>query len=437
MTATLDPSPSSTITTRTGRLRERVAGLERPLLLAGLALVALHLLDLAFSGPDTSLPGVLAIVGVPVAWAIARPRVTRPTRIVLGIVIGMLTLGFGVISHGLHVINSGPDWTDLTGVAMIVGGLLLVASGLTAIAAPRQAPRRPALGWRLAHGAGWLAAAAAFALLAVLPFAMTLMVTHAPRWAIQESSLGISHQQVAIKTPDGRELSAWYVPSRNRTAVLLSHGSGGSRERVAAHVRMLARHGYGVLSLDNPGNGESEGHSNGLGYNAQPAVDAALRWLTRRADVDPRRIAGFGTSLGAEVLLEAAARDPRLRAVVADGPTRPMDGQAVSDPALPQRAFGAIWLQAVRGVSGMREAPSLIGLMPRIAPRPVLLIAGGVGAPDEIPANRAYRDAGGATTQLWELSDAGHTGGLRAHPAAYEQRTTTFLDQALELKETP
>jgi len=69
-------------------------------------------------------------------------------------------------------------------------------------------------------------------------------------------------------------------------------------------------------------------------------------------------------------------------------------------------------------------------------PRPVLLIAGGIGAPDEIPANRAYADAGGPTTQLWELEDAGHTGGLRTHAAAYERRTTAFLDQALGLKET-
>jgi len=437
MTGTLtDPPPSVPTTAPTGRLRERLAELERPLLLAGLALVALHLLDLAFSGPDTSLPGVLAIVAVPVAWAPARPHVTRPTRLILAVVIGLLSLGFGVISHGLHVVNSGPDWTDITGVGMIAGGLLLIGAGLTAIAAPRRAPRRPALGWRLAHGAGWLAAVPVFALFAVMPFTMALRVTHAPRWAIQESSLGIPHQEVTIETADGRELAAWYVPSRNRTAVLLSHGSGGSRERVVAHARMLARHGYGVLALDNPGNGESDGHSNGLGYNAQPGVDAALRWLTRRPDVDPQRIAGFGVSLGAEVLVEAAARTPRLRAVVADGPTRPMDGERVSDPAVPERVFGAVWLQAVRGVSGMREAPSLIGLMPRIAPRPVLLIAGGVGAPDEIPANRAYRDAGGPTTQLWELADAGHTAGLRTHPTAYEQRTTTFLDRALGLKET-
>jgi uncharacterized protein len=416
--------------------RERAAGLERPFLLAGLALVTLHLLELAFSGPHTTLPGVLAIVAVPAAWALAQPRVTRPTRLVLGVLVGLLSFGFGVVSHGLHVVNSGPEWTDVTGVGMIAGGLLLVGAGLAAIAARRRPPRRPALGWRLAHGAGWLAAVPVFALFVVLPFTMALRVTHAPRWAIQESSLGIPHQEVEIETADGRELSAWYVPSRNRTAVLLSHGSGGSRERVAAHVRMLARHGYGVLALDNPGNGESEGHSNGLGYNAQPAIDAALGWLARRPDVDPHRIAGFGSSLGAEVLLEAAAGDRRLRAIVADGPTRPMDGQRVSEPGLVERAFGAVWLHAVRSVSGTREAPSLVGVMPRIAPRPVLLIAGGVGAPDEIPANRDYRDAGGPTTQLWELPDAGHTGGLRTYPAAYEQRTTAFLDRALRPKET-
>jgi hypothetical protein len=71
--------------------------------------------------------------------------------------------------------------------------------------------------------------------------------------------------------------------------------------------------------------------------------------------------------------------------------------------------------------------------MPGLAPRPVLLIAGG-RAPDEIPANRAYRDAGGRSTQLWEIADAGHTAGLRTHPAEYERRTTQFLDRALGLE---
>jgi alpha-beta hydrolase superfamily lysophospholipase len=114
----------------------------------------------------------------------------------------------------------------------------------------------------------------------VLPFVIANQITHAPRWAIDESAVGIAHREIRIVMRDGRRLSAWYVPSRNGAAVLLSHGSGGSRGRVASHVRMLARHGYGVLALDNPGNGESEG---------TPTASATTRSRpSRRASITSR-----------------------------------------------------------------------------------------------------------------------------------------------------
>ena len=70
-------------------------------------------------------------------------------------------------------------------------------------------------------------------------------------------------------------------------------------------------------------------------------------------------------------------------------------------------------------------------MMPRIAPRPVLLVAGG-GFPDEIPRLAPVpRRPAARTVQLWELPDTGHTAGLRKHPAAYERRTVGFLDRAL------
>jgi hypothetical protein len=417
---------------RRGR-RVRLARAERPLLLAGLALVAAHLLDLAFSGPDTSAFGVAAIVAVAGAWALAAPRVTRPTRVALGAVVGLLAVGFGVISHGLHVVNSGPDWRDLTGAGYIAGGLLLVAAGVAAAAAPRRTPRRSGLGWRGAHAVGWVAGAAVVAAVGVLPFAFANVTTHAPRWAIDESAVGIPHDEIRIAMRDGRRLSAWYVPSRNGAAVLLSHGSGGSRGRVAAHVRMLARHGYGVLALDNPGNGESDGHSNGLGDNAQPGIAAGVDYLARRPDVDPARIAGFGLSLGGEVMLDAAAHDHRLAAVVSDGATRPVDGDEARPKGTLEGALGWLTIRSVRAISGMKTSQSLIPMMPKIAPRPVLLVAGG-GFPDEIPASRLYRAAGGRTVALWELPDTGHTAGLRTHPAAYERRTVRFLDRALGLR---
>jgi pimeloyl-ACP methyl ester carboxylesterase len=201
---------------------------------------------------------------------------------------------------------------------------------------------------------------------------------------------------------------------------------------VTKHVEMLARHGYGVLALDLPGNGESEGHSNGLGDNAQPAVDAGLTYLSRRDDVDPDRIAGYGLSLGAEVLIEAAARDTRLKAVVADGATRPQDAEDADDPPLHERPRLWLMLQAIRGVSGMRTSTSLNPVIERIAPRPVMLVAAG-GFPQEIAANRIYQRHGGPTTELYELPEADHTGGLRARPEEYERRTTAFLDRALGL----
>jgi uncharacterized protein len=427
MTATLAPP----VPPRTRRdLRGRLAGLERPLLAGGLTLVTLHLLDRSISGSHTAVLGVLAIVAVPLLWWFARPHVTRPTRLVLALVVGLLSTGFGVASHGLHVVNSGLDRYDLSGLGMIAGGLLLVASGLAAVAAPRRPPRRPALVWRLAHGAGWLVGAVLVLIVFVWPFSSALMITHAPRWEIQESSLAIPHEEVRIDASGGRTLSAWYVPSRNGAALLVGHGSGGSRERVLEEIRMLARNGYGVLAFDLFGNGESSGHSNGLGDNAQPAVDAALDYLVRRPDVDPERIAAFGSSLGGEVLLEAAAREPRLRAVVSDGAARPEDKAEVMDPSVLEDAIGSWMVGTARVMSGTQAAPSLIDVVPRIAPRPVLLIAAG-SDPAEIPTNRRYREAAGPAAELYEIPDAGHTGGIMTHPKEYEARAISFLDRAL------
>ena len=290
------------------------------------------------------------------------------------------------------------------------------------MAAPRRAPRRAAP-WRLAHGAGWLVGAFVAFTTLLMPFAMALQITHAPRWEIQESSLGIPHEEVRIDASGDRTLSAWYVPSRNGAAVLVGHGSGGSRERVMEEIRLLAKHGYGVLAFDLFGNGESTGHSNGLGDNAQPAVDAALDYVAQRPDVDPERIAAFGSSLGGEVLLEATARDPRIKAVISDGAARPEDKVEITNPRGVERAMSWLVINTPRVIGGERAAPSLIDLMPRIAPRPVLLISAG-GDPDETPTNRAYLEAAGTSAELYSIPEAGHTSGLAVRPKEYEARVT-------------
>ena len=68
--------------------------------------------------------------------------------------------------------------------------------------------------------------------------------------------------------------------------------------------------------------------------------------------------------------------------------------------------------------------------MPGIAPRPVLLVAGGA-VPEEPPVARMYQRAGGSAVEVWEAPGAGHTAGRRKHPVEYERRTVGFLDTAL------
>jgi predicted alpha/beta hydrolase len=82
---------------------------------------------------------------------------------------------------------------------------------------------------------------------------------------------------------------------------------------------MLARHRYGVLMLDMRGQGESEWDANAFGWGSAKDLDAAIVFLRARSDVEEGRIGGLGLSVGGKQLLEAAAGNPGLQAVVSEG----------------------------------------------------------------------------------------------------------------------
>ena len=82
---------------------------------------------------------------------------------------------------------------------------------------------------------------------------------------------------------------------------------------------MLVRAGYGVLLVDPRGYGDSEGDPNAYGWGSTKDIDAGVAWLRRRPDVQNRRVGGLGLSVGGEQMIEAAARNPGLQAVVSEG----------------------------------------------------------------------------------------------------------------------
>ena len=197
---------------------------------------------------------------------------------------------------------------------------------------------------------------------------------------------------------------------------------------------MLARRGYGVLLFDPRGEGESEGDANAYGWSGGPDLTAAIAFLRRRPDVDPGRIGGLGLSVGGELMLQTAAHTTALRAVVSEGAGVRSLREHLHTPGL-----GAVqrWLSpwvaqqgAVAVAANAAPPEDLVGLVGRIAPRPILLIRALHGNPDEV-LNRVYYRAAGRPRALWEVADGGHTGALAARPAEYRRRVLDFFDSAL------
>jgi len=107
-------------------------------------------------------------------------------------------------------------------------------------------------------------------------------------------------------------------PANGYPAVIVCHGFGGIKKFFVGDIaRALTAHGFVTLTFDYRGFGESEGSRNRLFPLEQVAdVEAAVTWLGAREEVDASRIATYGTSFGGAIVVEAAARDERLRAVV-------------------------------------------------------------------------------------------------------------------------
>jgi len=189
------------------------------------------------------------------------------------------------------------------------------------------------------------------------------------------------------------------------------------------------------LMIDPRGQGRSGGRAMDAGWYGDRDVAAAVTFLRRQRDVDPTRIAVLGLSMGGEEAIGAAAADPAIAAVVAEGATH----RTAADKAgwLPGGVTGAIQ----RGVdrltyatasllSGAPQPSTLHSAIERAHKTGFFLIAGGK-AIDEPDAAAYLRTAARQRVQTWTVPGASHTHGLATKPSQWTSRVTGFLDRAL------
>jgi fermentation-respiration switch protein FrsA (DUF1100 family) len=115
---------------------------------------------------------------------------------------------------------------------------------------------------------------------------------------------------VALRTADGLDLAAWYVPAAVgpcRPTVIVANGNAGNRQSRAPLAKALADRGFGVLLVDYRGYGGNPGSPSEAGLALD--VGAARNFLTQ-AGIADRELIYFGESLGAAVVTELALEHP-------------------------------------------------------------------------------------------------------------------------------
>jgi pimeloyl-ACP methyl ester carboxylesterase len=262
--------------------------------------------------------------------------------------------------------------------------------------------------------------------------------THVPSSSISSTpaDLGLDAESITLATADDVELAGWYVRGSNEAAVVLLHGAGSTRSDVLDQAAVLARNGYGVLMIDARGHGASGGTAMDFGWYGDLDIAAGTEYLRSRDEVGPDRIGVVGMSMGGEEAIGAAASDPNLSAVVAEGAT----GRTAADKSWLSEEYG--WRGAFQEqfekvqfwvVDYLTESPPPISLRTAVANSGgtsfLLITAGEV--PDEESAAEFIASAAPNRVEVWNVEGSAHTGGLRTEPVEWEQRVVAFLDTRL------
>jgi alpha-beta hydrolase superfamily lysophospholipase len=114
---------------------------------------------------------------------------------------------------------------------------------------------------------------------------------------------------------DGIAYHLWLPPDGEPApAVIVFHGAGSRKENHADYARAALAHGFVALTFDNRGHGETEGS---LGPGVIADLQRLARFVAERPEVDERRVAVRGSSMGGLLAIHMAAASDAIAAVVA------------------------------------------------------------------------------------------------------------------------
>jgi len=265
-------------------------------------------------------------------------------------------------------------------------------------------------------------------------------------------------EDVRLSTPDGLTLRGCYLRTtaqRRLGVILFGLEFGSNRWSCVPYTNFLRDAGFDIFSFEPRSQGDSDCQPNYEPFQWVTEFEVrdfqtALAYLKARPDADPSGIGFFGISKGGSAGVMAAAGESLVRCFVTDGifathttmlPYMRRWGSIYIDRfwihrILPNWMYGVFaraCLRRIREERGLRF-PHLEHALPRLAPRPLLMIHGAADTYIKPEMAKALFDLAGEPRELWLVEGAKHNQALHLANGEYQRRVLAFFQQHLALQ---
>jgi alpha-beta hydrolase superfamily lysophospholipase len=214
-------------------------------------------------------------------------------------------------------------------------------------------------------------------------------------------------------------------------AVIILHGAGSQKENHRDFARLATANGFAALTFDNRGHGESDGE---MGPRVLPDMQRLVAFLAERPEVDERRIALRGSSMGGQLAIHGAAVIDGVAAVVAICPASEkmilpdIRRLARGEPPPPGSALEAMRLDAP-AMAAWLEEHDVLDAVELLGPKPLLLVhARGDEVVPSTHSEELYERASEPKRLL--LLDGGHHRSVQ-HDPEIQGETLRWLGKAM------
>jgi len=247
---------------------------------------------------------------------------------------------------------------------------------------------------------------------------------------------GATREDFDVRAPDGAPLRGWKVRPKNPdgTCVLLFHGIADNRVGVIGQSEFLLRDGYSVVMMDARAHGASGGPIATYGWLERNDTRAIIDAL--ESSEHPRHIFALGESMGAGIVLQSAAADPRIEAVVAEAPFANLREASYDYAGLRKYPWLGKTLFAPGTWTLLYRDEKLAGFpVAEVSPQkavavrafPVLLICDEKDVALPCRHSEMIYAAARGPKQLWVVPGAFHTAAYGFEPEEFRRRVLSFF----------